>query len=82
MQNMDLFGDDIDSLLETNELNQNIREGDISDDEGAEENAEKNEDNENGDDAPKPVEPKKRAVRRPQVYMTFLDLVFLLSCQQ
>lgn len=67
---MDIFGDDIDSYLEeNNELNQNIRaDSDAEDGEGNDgqnEDGEKVENDENGE--PIKVEPKKRAVRKPQV---------------
>lgn len=61
---MDIFGDDIDTLLQNDddgdgELNENIRSEDID---------EENEDAENKTDSePIKVEPKKRAVRNPQV---------------
>ena len=58
---MDLYGDDIDTLLESDELNVNIQEEDeaIVDDD---------EDGEKKDDGERVVvEPKKRAVRNPQV---------------
>lgn len=59
---MDIFGDDIDTLLqndEDGELNENIRSDDI---EAENEDTEKNANSE-----PIKVEPKKRAVRNPQV---------------
>lgn len=67
---MDIFGDDIDSYMENNGLNENIRpesdveevEGNVEPNENEDENAEKDE---NGE--PIKVEPKKRFVRKPQV---------------
>lgn len=61
---MDIFGDDIDTLLQNDddgdgELNENIRSDDI---EAENEDTEKNANSE-----PIKVEPKKRAVRNPQV---------------
>lgn len=70
---MDLYGDNIDSLLDRDALNENIRDENISDDENQGNKGEEIEENDDeeknadGDDAPKPVEPKKRAVRNPQV---------------
>lgn len=67
---MDIFGNDIDSMLETDgdDLNENIRDGDDN------ENEENDGNDENGDDddekkavAPIPIEHKKRTVRNPQV---------------
>lgn len=60
---MDIFGDDIDSLLiaDQDNLNENIRnENDIEENDGSD-----TEEKQNGD--PIKVEPKKRAVRNPQV---------------
>lgn len=63
---MDLFGDDIDTLLQNDdndELNENIRGEDME---------EENEDDEKKTDSePIKVEPKKRAVRNPQVSYNF-----------
>lgn len=77
---MDLYGDDIDSLLEKDALNENIREDNICDDENqgnADENAENDgEKNDEENDAPIPVEPKKRAVRNPQVKLIILKYSF------
>lgn len=63
---MDIYGNDIDSMLEADgdDLNENIREDD--------DNGENNENDENNDDdkkdaAPIPIEHKKRTVRNPQV---------------
>lgn len=68
---MDIFGNDIDSMLETDgdDLNENIRVGDENENE---ENEENDENDENDDDekkaaAPIPIEHKKRTVRNPQV---------------
>lgn len=62
---MDLFGDDIDTMLGDDDLNQNIREDDAG------ENEDDNQDdmlNKNGDFGDSvPVEPKKRSIRNPQV---------------
>lgn len=64
---MDIFGDDIDSLLrndddDNDKLNKNI---------GSEDDGEGNDENEDGEkkaeSEPIKVEPKKRAVRNPQV---------------
>lgn len=64
---MDLFGDDIDSLLRTddddNELNDNIRENSDAEENGDDEKT----DDKNENDERKVVEPKKRSVRNPQV---------------
>lgn len=65
---MDLFGDDIDSFYNNNQLNENINEETIE--EVGEENAANKDDDEgktdeNGESIK--VEPKKRSVRRPQV---------------
>lgn len=68
---MDIFGDDIDTLLQTednNELNENIRGEDIE---------EENEDDEKKADSESvKVEPKKRAVRNPQVSYNFRVFCF------
>lgn len=83
--NMDIFGDDIDSFYNNNELNENINEGHIE--EADEENAANKDDDEgegegktdeNGE--PIKVEPKKRSVRRPRVRVRkFHDVFFLPS---
>lgn len=65
---MDLFGDDIDSFYNNNQLNENINEETIE--EVGEENAANKDDDEGKTDEngePIKVEPKKRSVRRPQV---------------
>lgn len=71
---MDLFGDDIDSLLQTEDdkLNENIRSDIEDDDNENNENKDENEKNDDldGQDEAKKVEPKKRAVRNPQVRWT------------
>lgn len=65
---MDIFGDDIDSFYNNNELNENINEENIE--ETDEENAINKDDGEEKTDEngePIKVEAKKRSVRRPQV---------------
>lgn len=73
---MDIFGDDIDSFYNNNELNENINEENIE--EADEDNANANKDDD-GDDVkidengePIKVEPKKRSVRRPQVSLSII----------
>lgn len=63
---MDLFGADIDSFMQDDELNENVRDGDI---ENFDNDNEKEGDEKQVDDNGEPikVEPKKRSVRRPQV---------------
>lgn len=82
--NMDIFGDDIDSFYNNNELNENINGEHIE--EADEENAANKDDDEgegegktdeNGE--PIKVEPKKRSVRRPRVRVRkFHDVFFYL----
>lgn len=60
---MDLFGADIDSFMQEDELNENIREEDAENAEGQEDDEKQTD--ENGE--PIKVEPKKRSVRKPQV---------------
>lgn len=60
---MDLFGADIDSFMQEDELNENIREEDVENAEGQEDDEKQTD--ENGE--PIKVEPKKRSVRKPQV---------------
>lgn len=66
---MDIFGDDIDTLMEDDQLNENIRDDDIEniniDGDGEGKDDDEKQTDENGD--PIKVEPKKRSVRRPQV---------------
>lgn len=64
---MDIFGDDIDSLLQTDDegLNENIRDDPHSGGNAEEEDEDKEEKDEHGE--PIKVEPKKRIVRNPQV---------------
>lgn len=64
---MDFFGADIDSLMQEDELNENIRENgeNIENDENNEKDGNEQTD---GNEAIK-VEPKKRSVRKPQVNM-------------
>lgn len=69
---MDFYGDDIDSLLrqdDVDDLNENIRDENV--DEENDEDGEKKADSE-----PVKVEPKKRAVRNPQVSDPSVVLVF------
>lgn len=67
---MDLFGDDIDSLLQNNdELNENVRGSDVEDEGEANKEETEGEKDENGE--PRIVEPKKRSVRNPRVSMIF-----------
>lgn len=77
---MDIFGDDIDSFYNNNELNDNINAENIeeADDENA---ANKGDDEEKIDENGEPikVEPKKRSVRRPQVSNHVKSLFFLLA---
>lgn len=75
LNKMDIFGDDIDTLLRNDEgdnndeLNENIR-NDIDIDE-ENEDADKKTDSE-----PIPVEPKRRAVRNPQVIFIRISKFF------
>lgn len=62
---MDLFGADIDSFMQNDELNENIREGDAENAEDQEQDGDEKQTDENGE--PIKVEPKKRSVRKPQV---------------
>lgn len=69
---MDIFGDD--SMLggEGDDLNENIRQGDVGDDD---ENNEDEDGNKKDSEAePVPVEHKKRSVRNPQVRFYFIQL--------
>lgn len=67
---MDLFGDEIDSILGNNDLNKNI----LSDGEG-----EQNENDENSDGkeegTSKAVDPKRRVVRKPQLRLNVERLI-------
>lgn len=63
---MDLFGADIDSFLQEDELNKNIREEDVENADGQEHEGDEKQIDENGE--PIKVEPKKRSVRKPQVW--------------
>lgn len=67
---MDVFGDDIDSILGNNDLNKNIlsdAEGDVNEnDESAEEK---------GEGTSKTVDPKRRAVRKPQLRLNVERLI-------
>lgn len=76
---MDLYGDDIDSLLGIDQLNQNINADENNEDIGTStdgggamnydnENEDKNDSNDDESNKPtQPIEPKKRTVRNPQL---------------
>lgn len=64
---MDIFGDDIDSMLDGGEddINKNIREVNMDDDD----EKENGENDEKKAASPIPIEHKKRSVRNPQVLL-------------
>lgn len=71
---MDIFGDDIDTMLGggDDDLNENIRENDVDENEG------NDDDDENGEKKaadPIPIEHKKRTVRNPQVWLSEIPAV-------
>lgn len=77
---MDIFGDDIDSFYNNNELNENINEENIE--EADEANAANDGDGEQKTDdngEPIKVEPKKRSVRRPQVKKNTIIICKILN---
>lgn len=59
---MDIFGDDIDSILGNDDLNKNIAENDAENEDGNNSDAK---DEEEG--TSKPVDPKRRTIRKPQL---------------
>lgn len=74
---MDIFGDDIDSMLGGgDDLNENIREGDMGDDD--ENNGDEDDNKKDSEADPVPVEHKKRSVRNPQVRVYIFGLLILL----